>query len=253
MWKYNKIPSSDELCHHGILGQKWGVRRYQNPDGSLTPEGKKRYLKSDAGRFSDKGQRLLIKDAERTLKESNGVRYGVNGAIKKMQERLVENFSDTLRMEISAIEDEYNKYNDYDGSMPGIVGRTIALRKEYEESDEYRKIENEAIDEAIERLKRVFPERYEGRTRKDLVSEDGTKMDLELAEILPSYLDDKAAEGLERYAKDKHGVDYFALNNYARNITELMEENILKYANKSNPAYYVAETAISLALEDAYK
>lgn len=33
----------DFLCHHGIKGQKWGVRRYQNPDGSLTPEGRKRY------------------------------------------------------------------------------------------------------------------------------------------------------------------------------------------------------------------
>lgn len=31
------------LEHHGILGQKWGVRRYQNPDGTLTEEGKKRY------------------------------------------------------------------------------------------------------------------------------------------------------------------------------------------------------------------
>ena len=31
------------LKHHGILGQKWGVRRYQNSDGSLTSEGKKRY------------------------------------------------------------------------------------------------------------------------------------------------------------------------------------------------------------------
>ena len=32
-----------ELYHHGILGQKWGVRRFQNPDGSLTEEGKRRY------------------------------------------------------------------------------------------------------------------------------------------------------------------------------------------------------------------
>ena len=32
-----------DLTHHGIKGQKWGVRRYQNKDGSLTAAGKKRY------------------------------------------------------------------------------------------------------------------------------------------------------------------------------------------------------------------
>lgn len=34
--------SDDELLHYGIKGMKWGVRRYQNKDGSLTPAGKKR-------------------------------------------------------------------------------------------------------------------------------------------------------------------------------------------------------------------
>lgn len=32
-----------EMYHHGIKGQRWGIRRYQNEDGSLTPEGQKRY------------------------------------------------------------------------------------------------------------------------------------------------------------------------------------------------------------------
>lgn len=35
----------NELSHHGILGQKWGVRRYQNRDGTLTEEGKARLEK----------------------------------------------------------------------------------------------------------------------------------------------------------------------------------------------------------------
>lgn len=36
----------DELMHYGIRGQKWGIRRFQNPDGTLTPEGRERYSKS---------------------------------------------------------------------------------------------------------------------------------------------------------------------------------------------------------------
>lgn len=39
--------NNDHISHHGIKGQKWGVRRYRNSDGSLTESGKKRYDRSE--------------------------------------------------------------------------------------------------------------------------------------------------------------------------------------------------------------
>ena len=39
--------SAGDLYHFGIKGQKWGIRRFQNPDGTLTPEGKARYGTSE--------------------------------------------------------------------------------------------------------------------------------------------------------------------------------------------------------------
>ena len=50
--------NEDYIEHHGILGQKWGIRRYQYEDGSLTPEGRVRYLKGD-GSLTLAGNREL--------------------------------------------------------------------------------------------------------------------------------------------------------------------------------------------------
>ena len=56
---------SDELCHHGILGQRWGIRRYQKKDGSLTPAGLKRYGSEANFKKIQRAEATAKKEAEK--------------------------------------------------------------------------------------------------------------------------------------------------------------------------------------------
>ena len=70
-WYVAGIPYSDELYHHGIKGQKWGDRRFQNKDGSLTPAGVKRYSVIDGDgkkNYTDsKGRQHVLSDKVKTM------------------------------------------------------------------------------------------------------------------------------------------------------------------------------------------
>ena len=102
------------ISHHGILGQKWGVRRYQNEDGTLTDTGKKRYAKDSADlvkqkkhfekreikydkanlKFKKRARRLTITDTDLELKRRAGVKLAKRyRSVTRSGERFVRKYA----------------------------------------------------------------------------------------------------------------------------------------------------------------
>lgn len=83
------------LYHHGIKNQKWGVRRYQYEDGTLTPEGRKRYLKGEVYRNKElaKAEGYYNKKIDKSLKKM----------VKTGDDAPLEHWINTKQKEMEAI------------------------------------------------------------------------------------------------------------------------------------------------------
>lgn len=88
---------SDELLHFGIKGMKWGVRRYQNPDGSLTEAGKKRAKKEE--KRKEKEHRKIMTDRKKYLNNY----YDLSEKDRKMADKYFEALERMEKREITHI------------------------------------------------------------------------------------------------------------------------------------------------------
>lgn len=146
---YDDFVKHGELMHFGIKGQKWGVRRYQNPDGSLTPEGKKRYLNSD-GTFTKEGKELLFKKAS----ESKNLWYGDNKNREKSY-KANEQIKNAIKSSMTdsdkkLLKEKYDKWQE--------LGKKLNSSKEsksFEDSKEYNSMLNEATKKTLDYIKKT--------------------------------------------------------------------------------------------------
>ena len=68
---------NEDIYHWGIKGQKWGVRRYQNKDGSLTPAGKQRYSQDYIDAHSKKSVSEMSDAKKQKRNKKGGEQQGV--------------------------------------------------------------------------------------------------------------------------------------------------------------------------------
>ena len=99
--------SNGTLCHHGIKGMKWGIRRYQNKDGSLTPAGKKRAYRmaSDLNEklvksfkaLDEYGKSIKVQTIKNPYKESGISTFTISDIRKRKEyDRLVKETNDFM-------------------------------------------------------------------------------------------------------------------------------------------------------------
>lgn len=102
-----------DLYHHGILGMKWGIRRYQNKDGSLTEAGKRHY-KQQKKDFLIARENLFnneyVKDSSKKVKDAGKKRDKIGSELRDLVVNERKDFNGATNLIRN------NAYNRNDGS-----------------------------------------------------------------------------------------------------------------------------------------
>lgn len=128
------------LCHHGIKGQKWGIRRYQYADGTLTPSGRYRYRKSNSSNLLDRAFRIMNSNVKEVV---NTTRTKVTG--KQYVDTFLNKGTSLSRIQTSNNFEKFAFYATYKKSDSdkylGLFGKNLTNRSRLD-ADKAEKVAN---------------------------------------------------------------------------------------------------------------
>ena len=157
--------TKDELAHHGIKGQKWGIRKYQNPDGTLTPEGRERYGVNSKQEWKDKKKEMRTRrDA---LEREAHTKYNMSD--KELAKDMEDAYNEKVKRDVEWWygEGSTDRFSD---------NANYYAQKEYEEKKQTRANEeyDRAVAEAEEWIENSMKEEF-GRSYDTWQEEATTK------------------------------------------------------------------------------
>lgn len=146
---YAIVYSESYLAHHGILGQKWGVRRFQNVDGSYTAAGKERYGKGESRR-----QANLSKDDRYATAKETSIRKGRVDKLNRSHVAVTNLNKSTSNIEKLAYKYKAKRMTDeeLDKEIERLMAKQEANRPRREKENRYQQLKNQEVNTGREVL-----------------------------------------------------------------------------------------------------
>lgn len=228
----------DELYHHGIKGQKWGIRRYQNDDGSLTAAGKIRYY--DSGEKKSLKTRRLekrVSKLDNDIHSFDSVRK--TGIINSRNGQVLLTKKD-VSDSVAALKAQKKK-----------AEAKLKFSQKYDQADKYGKkvLKSEASDKKIMAKRSEYREKWKSRWEKKVASGKMTKIkaDQKLSDFdnATKYINagnKKYNDIIKNYAKNKSlakmNKDYKKSDTYKKAAKEYFNQKLWDayYSNSYNPS-----------------
>lgn len=228
------------LAHHGILGMKWGLRRYQNKDGSLTPAGKTRYAGSPNPRHKPSSASKAAKQRAAALEKARKAKAEKKAFEEARQKALKSgNATEVLKYKDSStrteLQDAYNRIST-ERLLMEISAKEIAKGKSkvdqiLEVADKWAARGNKAIEiwNKAKKVKSLFEEQEKKRQEQEKKEQEKNEKEISKKKNRMIAL----AVGHDYDNK----LNYDTLNKLAASLTTKELEEIIKglQENKKKP------------------